>query len=239
VRTAALLVFLLSLSIAGCGGDEGPPPTPVSLLSATPWELPETSVYRIEQGDIEGTGSITIDERGTDLLVEQSFEGGGFVSRAEATVDATELTPATIDLVVEGDEGAVRCHAVYDGGSVTAKWELPDDETTLELDIESGSYDSWTDLILWRTLPFAENTEARYSVVASCRRPRQRPESADVQVTVEGTETVSVPAGSFEAWVVKVSVQGETQVAWYSTEPAHQLVRYDNGDQVFELESIK
>ena len=228
----------MTFSIVGCGGDEGPPPTSVSLLSSTPWELPETSVYRIEQGDIEGSGSITIEERGNDLVVDQSFEGGGFSSGAEAVVDATELTPATVDLVVEGDEGTVRCHAEYDGGSVTAKWVLPDDETTLELDVESRSYDSWTDLILWRTLPFAENTEARYSVVASCRRPRQRPESADVRVTVEGTDTVRVPAGSFEAWVVKVRVQGETQVAWYSTEPAHQLVRYDNGDQVFELESI-
>jgi Protein of unknown function (DUF3108) len=238
VRKAAVLALLLSLSIVGCGGDGGPPPTSVSFLSSTPWELPETSIYRIEQGDIEGTGSITIDERGSNLLVEQSFEGGGFASRAEALVDATELTPATIDLVVEGDEGSVTCHAEYSGGSVTAKWELPNDETTLELDVDSGSYDSWTDLLLWRTLPFAENTEAGYSVVASCRRPRQRPESADVRLTVEGTETVSVPAGSFEAWVVNVRVQGETQVAWYSTEPEHPLVRYDNGDQVFELESI-
>ena len=51
-------------------------------------------------------------------------------------------------------------------------------------------------------------------------------------------EEVEVPAGTFQAWRLEIRSGGRTQKAWYADDGPRTLVRYDNGDLVFELESI-
>lgn len=51
-------------------------------------------------------------------------------------------------------------------------------------------------------------------------------------VVVEGGEPVSVPAGQFIAWRVKI---GDRQTAWYEASPPQRLLKYDDGMQVWVL----
>jgi hypothetical protein len=55
---------------------------------------------------------------------------------------------------------------------------------------------------------------------------------------VKAIEEVTVPAGTFRAWRLEIRSGGRTQKAWYADDARRTLVRYDNGDLVFELESI-
>jgi hypothetical protein len=59
------------------------------------------------------------------------------------------------------------------------------------------------------------------------------------KLEVRGKETVEVPAGTFEAWRLKISSGDGDQTAWYADTPERPLVRYDNGRQVFELLSLE
>jgi hypothetical protein len=51
-------------------------------------------------------------------------------------------------------------------------------------------------------------------------------------------ETVDTPAGRIEAWRVIIDAGRSRQFAWYSTDAAHHLVRYDNGRTTFILQRI-
>jgi hypothetical protein len=55
---------------------------------------------------------------------------------------------------------------------------------------------------------------------------------------VKEKEDVQVPAGNFQAWRLEIRSGGRTQKAWYADDARRTLVRYDNGELVFELESI-
>ena len=44
-----------------------------------------------------------------------------------------------------------------------------------------------------------------------------------------------MPAGTFDAWHLEIESGGETQDAWYTTDDAHTLLKYDNGESTFEL----
>ena len=59
-----------------------------------------------------------------------------------------------------------------------------------------------------------------------------------VVLKVKKTEEITVAAGTFEAWRLEIRSGGRTQKAWYANDEQRTLVRYDNGDLVFELESI-
>ena len=58
-------------------------------------------------------------------------------------------------------------------------------------------------------------------------------------VKVTEKETVEVPAGTFQAWRLEIRSSGGKQKAWYADTETRPLVRYDNGDLVFELVSIE
>jgi hypothetical protein len=56
---------------------------------------------------------------------------------------------------------------------------------------------------------------------------------------VTGRETVEVPAGTFETWRLEIRSPDGTQRAWYADTERRPLVRYDNGNLVFELLSLR
>jgi len=53
-------------------------------------------------------------------------------------------------------------------------------------------------------------------------------------------ESVEVPVGTFEAWRLEVRAPGGVrQTAWYSADSARQLLKYDDGQYTFLLESVE
>ena len=208
------------------------------IVSAIPWSGPETFRYRLLQGDeLKGSGELHLERDGDTLVLTQRFEfpEEGLSDDVSAVVDPATLRPLEVRRVIDGPEGERACRADYDGSMVTVEQEAKDDARTDRFAVPARSYDSWSDLFLWRALAFSEDYQAKYSDILSCTLTK--PQVVSVVLKVKGIEAVSVPAGTFDAWRLEIRSGGRTQKAWYADDSARTLVRYDNGDLVFELES--
>lgn len=227
---------VLTLLGACSGGSE--PLIATDVVSAIPWGDSETTTYRVTQHDIEGECVLSIEPDGGNVSFDQACEGEGFTDTVSLLADGETLRPVNTHRDISGPDGDVTCDAAYDGSSVTARWVSPDDERESDLAVPELSYDTWGDVFLWRTIAFSEGYDQHYVDVASCNNPRKEPELVGIRLTVDGIEEVEVPEGTYEAWHLLIRSEGHTQDAWFATRDDRLLVKYDNGDQVFELVSI-
>lgn len=239
VRSLSLLL-LLTLIGAACSGEDNDL-VARDIVTEIPWSAPETARYRLLQGDdVTGRGELRIEANAGGLVFDQSFEIPDEEITDSIVVEAAAdtLRPQTVRRTIEGPEGARECEARYEAGGtgVTVEQRAEEEERTDDLAIPPQHYDSWSDLFLWRTLAFFEDNELKYVDVLSCSLAK--PDLISVVLKIKEIEEVTVPAGTFQAWRLEIRSGGRTQKAWYADDEARTLVRYDNGELVFELESI-
>jgi hypothetical protein len=94
---------------------------------------------------------------------------------------------------------------------------------------EPGWYDETSLFWLVRGIPLQEGFEGRY---ANVNIGIARVVGADVKV--EGIEEVTVPAGTFRAWSIRVE-SSITNRFWVDVESPHRVVRARLEDTTFEL----
>jgi hypothetical protein len=232
--TALALAVLLA---AACAGSEEI--VAQDVVSEIPWGPHENARYRLLQGDdVVGSGEISLAVRGNLAVFAQQFDipGEEVTDTVSVTAHSETLRPSSVQRVIDGPKGARRCEARYGNGVAHIEQHAEKEERKDDLNVPEKSYDTWTDLFVWRTLPFAEGYEVKYAGVLSCSLAK--PDLLSEVLKVKELETVSVPAGTFEAWRLEIRSGGRTQHAWYADDDARTLVRYDNGELVFELESI-
>ena len=237
---AVLLIATLSvaaLTLAGCKSET----TSLSgeaIVSDIPWPASEEAHYRLMDGDKEkGSGVLTIDSEGGRVTFRQAFESESFKDETEASADSATMEPQSVQRVIDGPEGKRRWEVEYKDAAVSVVQKSEDDERTDDLSVPTRSYDSWTDVFLWRTIDFRDGYEASYSDVLSATLAR--PQVISQTVRVKGKETVEVSAGTFEAWRLEIRSDDGIQEAWYADTATRPLVRYDNGSLVFELLSLR
>ena len=208
------------------------------IVTQIPWPDEERATYRVldDDGEEVGTLEMTVDPKGDDAyLLRQhfTFPEADFTNEADVVVGRGDLQPRHTTYVIEGPDGAASCIAEYAGSDVTVINVREDGERTDTLDVPNVAYDSWSDLFIWRTIDFSQGFDIEYADIVACQAPAP-PQRLAVKLEVTGGETIEVPAGSFETWRLEIDA-GRDQKAWFTTDDAHILVRYDNGDQIFEL----
>ncbi|MFQ5471356.1 MAG: hypothetical protein ACE5FA_00530, partial [Dehalococcoidia bacterium] len=202
------------------------------------WDGPETARYHITQDDVEGSGVLKLEEKDGTLVLSQEFD----VPEEDVTdsviveADPETLRPRTVSRVIDGPDGQRLCNATYAGSSVSVDQVGEDEDRTDVLDVPDRSYDTWGDLFLWRTMDFRIGSDVSYRDVLTCSLAK--PELLTVGLAVKEIETVTVRAGTFDAWRVEIRSGGGTQEAWFSIDDSRVLVKYDNGLQEWELESF-
>lgn len=226
--------------LAACSEDSGEL-VARDIVSEIPWESPESAQYRLLQGDdLKGSGTLSLGEQGGFTRMVQAFEfpEEEITDMVVADLDPQTLRPKLVVRTIDGPEGKRECTAQYSStaNSVTVDQKAGGDERTDVLEIPPQHYDSWSDLFLWRTIDFFEGNELKYVDVLSCSLAK--PDLLSILLKVKEIEEVTVPAGTFQAWRLEIRSGGRTQKAWYADDARRTLVRYDNGDLVFELESI-
>jgi len=234
-------VGLALASILACAGTNEPDIPTTDIVSTIPWGAPESLRYRITDGDdLVGYGELRIKVSGSQLLLEQAFmdEKAKFRDSVTAVVDASSLKPVSVERVISGPEGERRCRADYGAESVQVSQSSEDDSRTDRLELPAHSYDSATDLFLWRTIDFVRGTTIAYQDVGTCNI-LSKPDYTEARLEVITQERVRVPAGSFDTWRLELSSGGRKQKIWVATAEPRQLIRYDNGGQLFELESAQ
>lgn len=232
---AALATLLLA---AACANNENI--TSAEIVSQIPWNGPETAEYRVLDSDDDPVGTLTLsieEEAAGAWLLRQSFNfpEKKFTNDAEVIVDGSTLQPESSTFKIAGPDGNLDCSAEYSTGRVNAHRIGEDGERDDTITIPNITYDSWSDLFVWRTIAFGDGYEKDYTDVLACTL--SRPDKISVSLKIDGREDVTVPAGTFEAWHLEIDSGGETQDAWYTTDDAHTLLKYDNGESTFELTS--
>jgi len=235
-RFIPFVLPLLLLAACSGGSDEL---VAQDVLSEIPWSVPETTQYRLlHDDDTKGSGELKIAMQDGALVLTQNFDipDQSITDTIRVEADPQNLRPEIVQRTIDGPEGKRECKATYSGNEVTVVQQAKDENLTDRLAGPGQHYDSWSDLFLWRTLKFFEDEELRYVDVLTCSLTK--PDLLAVVLKVKSREEVTVPAGTFQAWRLEIRSGGRTQKAWYADDAAQTLVRYDNGDLVFELESM-
>ncbi len=230
-----IVALAAALLLAACAEDNI---KSTDIVTRIPWPDEERATYRVldDDGDEVGTLEMTVDPEGADAyLLRQnfSFPGKEFTNDAVVVVARADLQPLRTTYVIDGPDGVANCTAEYEGSDVTVLNEREDGERTDTLDVPNIAYDSWSDLFIWRTIDFSQGFDIEYADIVACQAPAP-PQRLAVKLDVTGGEMIEVPAGAFDTWLVEIDA-GRDQKAWFTTDDAHILVRYDNGDQIFEL----
>lgn len=208
------------------------------VVSQIPWGGSEEARYRLMDGDeVKGEGVLSIETLEGKVVFRQEFQSEEFRDEVTAVADAATMRPRSVERVIDGPEGERRWQVEYREGVATVVQRSQDAERTDEVSVPTRAYDSWTDVFLWRTIDFGEGFEATYADVLTATLAR--PQVISQSLRVVGLETVEVPAGTFEAWRLEVRTAEGEQTAWYADTPTRPLVRYDNGQVVFELLSLQ
>lgn len=208
------------------------------IVSNIPWRAPEEARYRLLDGEeVKGSGVLRIESTDGEITFSQEFDSEEFRDEVVVVVDVQTLRARSVQRVIEGPEGPRRWEVEYRDSTALVIQRAEDDERRDEVSAPAHSYDSWTDIFLWRTIDFHEGYETTYTDVLSATLAEPQVISQMLEVT--GRETVEVPAGTFQAWRLEIRTSAGKQKAWFADDEARTLVRYDNGDLVFELLSVE
>ncbi len=218
--------------VAACSsGGSGPPASDVA--GTPPWSDDEIMTYRLvdDDGKQLAVGVLTVEVNQGETTLRQRFESETTVDSIDVVVDSRTIKPLSSVRKIENDnpDDEDLIEVTYTEAGATVK--VGGRQTGLS--VPEHAYDNDSSLFLWRTLPFAVGYEASYVTLITNRRTRQ-----EVYLRVARKETVTVPAGTFEAWRVEIATANARQVAWYADTPARTLIRYDNDrNLIFELTS--
>ena len=244
-RSGLLLALGLgSVFLAACGlAEEDSLPTQ-DIVTSVPWTVGEETSYSILDNDDEvlGTGVLRIDQEDGQLRLSQHYQNPDFDDRSSVLVDAATLKPIEAERTITGKDGVLRIEVHYSDDVAeierVATEEGKEEERRIDrLDVPEHAYDTGASLFLWRTIPMQVDYRAAYRSMATAVVGKSQENKVTLRVLRQ--ETVEVPAGTFEAWRVEIRPPGVKQTAWYGADSARRLLKYDNGQNTFVLESVK
>lgn len=241
LASCAAALALLAAACSGGAADDGT----MDVVGEVPFAVGERLTYELRDGDGELIGSGTLSVEGGDGFIDlvQAYEGiaegdePAGTDTGRVAVNPTTLKPVRMERVIVGPANDDRYEATYDLGAakpVVAIRSVRDgDERDSELDVRPHSYENESSLWLWRTLDFADDYEAQYISVNVLQRSRQT-----ASLTVDGRQSITVPAGTFDTWRLQIRNGRATRVAWINAEAPHEVVQWDNGSTVYLLTEI-
>ncbi|MCB9158943.1 MAG: DUF3108 domain-containing protein [Caldilineaceae bacterium] len=171
---------------------------------------------------MRGTIRYDITRAGDGWTVRRETVTHGDNEIVEVTTAGDTLRPLTATMTRSDERGTESVNTTFSGSQVDMELTTVEDVTTYQREnIPSDARDQRTVLMMARMLPLA----ARYAVRFNSYLP-----VADlldrVTLTVSGREEVTVPAGTFDTWRVKLDT-GDSEVdAWIGTDAPYPLVKY-------------
>lgn len=249
LRLTPVALLVATLSLAGCDGAT-PSGKAEDVVAHIPFAPGERLVYAIRdaEGTRLGTGTLTVVAQDGRLALRQTYEEAsppsGLPPRADGgavEVDAKTLRPLSGSRQIARREGTAAAVDGYTwtygemGGKDvlrTAAIRHGKAPSLKDITLRDHYYDNETSLWLWRTLDFAEGY-GRFYVSANAVEQEQQ----TVNLSVRQRETVEVPAGKYEAWRLLFRSGRAVRTAWVNVDAPHEVVKWDNGEVVFVLES--
>jgi hypothetical protein len=222
----------------------GPDVETQDIVSNVPFSSGERLEYRLvdSSGKQLGEGTLTVASSGSNLELGSHFESETNNDTTKVVVNAQTLKPVSSSrqIITKDDEELIEVTYTDKASDEGCTVDLPKGCATIKqggkqsgMSVPEHAYDNDSSLWLWRTIDFAEGNEFAYRTLITNRRSEQT-----VVLEVGAKESVTVPAGTFDAWRLEIRTQNARQVAWIADTPKRALVKYDNDRNViFELTS--
>ena len=226
---AVFLLLVAPILILACTSE--PDVDTQDIVTGIPWQSGERLEYRLveDDGGQVGTGTLTVAQSGSNFELGAHFESNISDDTSRVIVKSQDLKPvsSTREIVTEDDTELIEV-TYTDQGAV-----IKQGDKQSGMSVPEHSYDNDSSLWLWRTIDFSEDYESAYVTLITNRRSRQT-----VVLEVTDKESVTVPAGTFDAWRLEIRTANARQVAWIADTPRRTLVKYDNDrNLIFELTS--
>lgn len=211
------------------------------VVARVPWgETEEARFVLLDEDGVEvGGGTLRVEAGADGYTLSQDFTAGENADRWSAAVAADTLLPSRVQrFLSDPNRGEATITVRYAGTFVEVVFEAGPDSRTEEAEVPSGAFDSLEEVFLVRAIPLAEGATVRYQSVTAALPDRLRPSVDVVTMVVKARETITVPAGTFEAWRVEIRGAGPDRTAWVADDGRHTLVRFDSGPFAYELVSV-
>ncbi|PFG74446.1 DUF3108 domain-containing protein [Tepidiforma thermophila] len=230
----ALPLALAGALLAACTASEDPPAERVFL--GPPWTADERFVYDLLASGREPYGTCVLE---TDVEFEPgvtrlsrlcSDEPGPHRDDGIATVEAQTLEPISSTRVQTDAEKNRRISFTATYAYPVVKFEANDNgkvrqterdlPRATEKNPDPAYYDDESMLWLVRGIDLQTGYEGTYRNVSAATGA-----VFDVRLRVEGEEEVTVPAGTFRTWKVRISTSTITQFAWVERDAPHRIIK--------------
>ena len=248
MRGRALLglsLALLTLVLAGCSSATETPASG-SIFTAAPWKGEESYTYNLRRRGEDSAGTCTLTtgvaESG-QLKLSRLCGKDEFRDDGNVTVDAKTLVPIqSVRVFADSKKNKRSTYTnVYESSKVLFRADLngSTSQTTRELPTptEKLSQPAWYDdeEILWlvRGINLASGAKADYTLVIKAGQPSIH----TVNLRVDPAEQVTVPAGQFQAWKVRLSRNGNVNYVWVEAAGAQRVVKAQIEDLTYELKA--
>ncbi len=231
---AALLAAALLLAACDPTTNFPDPSDPVANIPWPDYELLRYVV--IDQTNRElGAVDFEIAREGDEYHIRVLFVLDDPEGRDEVDlwVAADTLQPLRYERRAVSADQLIEVSGVYSDGGVDVV--VIEDGEREEERVETGefAFDNDSSAYLWRSIAFEQDAQVSYR---SVNVPQGR--SQLVRLRVLGQDLISVPAGEFLSWQVEIRPGLERQNVWYSVDPPHVLVRWDQEPRRFLLREI-
>ena len=239
---APLTVLGVFVFAAACLGERSACAQEEEIGTTIPWTDGERAEYvLLDREDLSqecGRGELAASRVNGQFELRLSFEREDDTDEALVLVDAETLKPLSVrrDRFIGGERAVVEGeYDAAEGVLTITELSQDDEDRVVPLRLEGNYFDNESSLFLWRTLPFREELIVDYRTVLVSQNTQH-----EVSLIVIGTEEVTVPAGTFEAWRVEINAAGRRQIAWFAADTAdRRLVQYDNSFQLFQLTAFE
>jgi hypothetical protein len=222
------LAVVATVLLSACAAPE---PQPL-IFGAPVWQSGEASEYEIvdSQGQYIGTMTYHIynhrtdtgeaDADGWQIRREISAQGQQEIALVEVTHQ--NYRPQHSDLVRMSAQGQEQVETIYNGGRVDIALTNHLGNTIFErVNTPSDIRDERTVPIILRTLPLKSGYTTRLNSFLPITGQVER-----VTVQVSKSERVSVPAGTYDTWLVELKTTTYTNRAWIGREAPYLLVKF-------------
>lgn len=223
MRALCWLLFVTLFALSGCSSP------PALTVGPAPWADGESNLYVALTGRQKPEATVQwtwsrADSNGWSLSYERNNGGA-----TKPTLIKTDDSLWPVQSVRESN--GTKTTTSFSPQQVVIDTETAGKKSSHPLTPRQRPIDNDLLLQLLRAAPLGDGYAASvYNVVPGNRA------GMPTTIQVLGTETVTVPAGEFSTWHLRLQAVSGRHDAWYEKAPPHRLVRYVNGAGISQLQ---
>ena len=219
--TRRAVALLMAIFLVACGQAEVQP----LKFNTAPWQANEVSTFQLTDlnGNYAGTAryDLTLVE-GDNWNLRREINAQGTQEIVAIDMGAQGFRPLQSTLIRIAGDGTEVVSAKYSGSQADMELTTKQNIMTVQrVSVPSDAREQASLVMLLRALPLAEDFAVRLNVFLPVVGTMDR-----VTVQVVEQQQITVPAGTFDTWYVRMETANSETEAWVSTTAPYPVVKF-------------